>query len=425
MMDSILVAASPSRMDVEWLGSTGPQAETTRRKAAQGGEVAKREAPWSTALGPERRLAERKGVGDDLGAGEGVSRARRVGSATEGGLSDLHFSVHHPERAYDFRRYVGPALAMVNPDLVLITGDLTGTSWDPSLDPRSRLCLITLCFRAASNVNELRWEKQRSTNDEAERVEWVEYESTLNDIIQISRLPRSIFYDLRGNHDSFGVPESGGDYDFYQKYSINAKLRRQGVSKALLWSNKENCSDKQLILKISGNGRWRLEKEQKYEDTAIDDGHVSYTDIDFSRYWLQIEVMDITGDISVSQLRPFSVNGLTARSSCEGLCYEPFGHAPLDSTIRIPRTTRKRSGGCGLERAAVRSGPAPSNPWRPLLEVMPWEVKWIDPEVKRDLVIETVKASAPPEETEQRAEQMPADGEATISTCVTEDGIHQ
>lgn len=43
-------------------------------------------------------------------------------------LSDLHFSVHHPERAYDFRRYVGPALAMVNPDLVLITGDLTGTS---------------------------------------------------------------------------------------------------------------------------------------------------------------------------------------------------------------------------------------------------------------------------------------------------------
>lgn len=41
-------------------------------------------------------------------------------------LSDLHFSVHHPERAYDLRRYVGPALAMINPSLVLITGDLTG-----------------------------------------------------------------------------------------------------------------------------------------------------------------------------------------------------------------------------------------------------------------------------------------------------------
>jgi hypothetical protein len=59
-------------------------------------------------------------------------------------------------------------------------------------------------------------------------VEWVEYESTINDIIQISKLPRRIFFDLRGNHDSFGVPAPGDDYDFYQKYSINAKLRRQG-----------------------------------------------------------------------------------------------------------------------------------------------------------------------------------------------------
>lgn len=41
-------------------------------------------------------------------------------------LSDLHFSVHHPDRASDFRRIVGPALSMINPSLVLITGDLTG-----------------------------------------------------------------------------------------------------------------------------------------------------------------------------------------------------------------------------------------------------------------------------------------------------------
>ncbi|CAO2196633.1 unnamed protein product [Urochloa humidicola] len=122
-------------------------------------------------------------------------------------LSDLHFSVHHPERAYDFRRYVGPALAMVNPDLVLITGDLTdGKSKD----------LLTM--------------KQNE-------VEWVEYESTINDIIQISKLPRRIFYDLRGNHDSFGVPASGDDYDFYQKYSINAKLRRQGRVQSITLEN--------------------------------------------------------------------------------------------------------------------------------------------------------------------------------------------
>lgn len=41
-------------------------------------------------------------------------------------LSDLHLSVFHPERARDFKRYVPPALAVINPSLVLITGDLTG-----------------------------------------------------------------------------------------------------------------------------------------------------------------------------------------------------------------------------------------------------------------------------------------------------------
>ncbi|ONM35746.1 putative metallophosphoesterase [Zea mays] len=122
-------------------------------------------------------------------------------------LSDLHFSVHHPERAYDFRRYVGPALAMVNPDLVLITGDLTdGKSKD----------LLTM--------------KQNE-------VEWVEYESTMKEIIENSKLPRRIFYDMRGNHDSFGVPASGEDYDFYSKYSINAKLRRQGRVQSITLEN--------------------------------------------------------------------------------------------------------------------------------------------------------------------------------------------
>jgi len=44
-------------------------------------------------------------------------------------LSDLHFSVHHPNRARDFAKFVGPALSLINPSLVLITGDLTGSSY--------------------------------------------------------------------------------------------------------------------------------------------------------------------------------------------------------------------------------------------------------------------------------------------------------
>lgn len=113
-------------------------------------------------------------------------------------LSDLHFSVFHPERSQDFSRLVGPALSVIEPSLVLITGDLTdGKSKD----------LLTM--------------KQ-------EEAEWIEYQNVMDDIIRRSKLDENIFYDLKGNHDSFGVPEVGGSYDFYQKYSINSRVRGGG-----------------------------------------------------------------------------------------------------------------------------------------------------------------------------------------------------
>ena len=58
-------------------------------------------------------------------------------------LSDLHLSAFHPERTADFRRHVGDALAMVNPALVLITGDLTG-----KLPPAFFVCVCLVVWFA-------------------------------------------------------------------------------------------------------------------------------------------------------------------------------------------------------------------------------------------------------------------------------------
>ncbi|XP_028790102.1 putative metallophosphoesterase At3g03305 [Neltuma alba] len=113
-------------------------------------------------------------------------------------LSDLHFSIHHPDRALDFRNFVGPALSMINPSLVLVTGDLTdGKSKD----------LLTM--------------KQNED-------EWKEYQNVMEDVIKRSGLNKEVFFDLRGNHDSFGVPVVGGSSDFFSKYSINGQLGRSG-----------------------------------------------------------------------------------------------------------------------------------------------------------------------------------------------------
>ncbi|XP_058737488.1 putative metallophosphoesterase At3g03305 [Vicia villosa] len=124
-------------------------------------------------------------------------------------LSDLHFSVHHPNRGQDFTNLVGPALNIINPSLVLITGDLTdGKSKD----------LLTM--------------KQNED-------EWVEYRNVMDDVIERSGLHKSLFYDLRGNHDSFGVPDVGGSFDFFSKYSINGRLGRNGSVNSVTIETKE------------------------------------------------------------------------------------------------------------------------------------------------------------------------------------------
>lgn len=113
-------------------------------------------------------------------------------------LSDLHFSVHHPDRARDFNNLVATSLSFINPSLVLITGDLTdGKSKD----------LLTM--------------KQ-------DEKEWVEYHNVMEDVVRTSGLDKSIFYDLRGNHDNFGVPSVGGSFDFFSNYSLNAQAGRSG-----------------------------------------------------------------------------------------------------------------------------------------------------------------------------------------------------
>ncbi|XP_047316102.1 putative metallophosphoesterase At3g03305 [Impatiens glandulifera] len=122
-------------------------------------------------------------------------------------LSDLHFSVHNPERAQDFKELIGPALSLVNPSLVLLTGDLT--------DGKSKDMLVM---------------KQDET-------EWVEYQNTLKHVVEESGLNKNIFYDLRGNHDSFGMPAVGFPSDFYSRYSVNAQLGRSGLVNALTLQN--------------------------------------------------------------------------------------------------------------------------------------------------------------------------------------------
>ncbi|KAK9673497.1 hypothetical protein RND81_12G171500 [Saponaria officinalis] len=71
--------------------------------------------------------------------------------------------------------------------------------------------------------------------------EWVEYKNVIDDVVKKSGLDKSIFYDVRGNHDNFGVPYVGGSYDFFSNYSVNAQVGRSGnVNSVTLQTDKRS-----------------------------------------------------------------------------------------------------------------------------------------------------------------------------------------
>ncbi|MED6209451.1 hypothetical protein PIB30_054816 [Stylosanthes scabra] len=58
--------------------------------------------------------------------------------------------------------------------------------------------------------------------------EWVEYKTVMDSVIRRSGIDKSLFFDLRGNHDNFSVPDIGGSFDFFSKFSIKGQLGRTG-----------------------------------------------------------------------------------------------------------------------------------------------------------------------------------------------------
>ncbi|XP_024361562.1 putative metallophosphoesterase At3g03305 [Physcomitrium patens] len=109
-------------------------------------------------------------------------------------VSDIHISRLVPERGRALRRALGHALQLIKPAIVLISGDLT----------------------------DAKIEKSASGQDEGE---WVEYRDSMAKVADDSGIPLERFYDLRGNHDKYGVPPSS-TLNYFSKYSISAAFNR-------------------------------------------------------------------------------------------------------------------------------------------------------------------------------------------------------
>ncbi|KAL6001562.1 hypothetical protein ACLOJK_007300 [Asimina triloba] len=74
--------------------------------------------------------------------------------------------------------------------------------------------------------------KERTSTRQDES-EWIQYRKTMDAVVKESGMDKKSFFDIRGNHDKYGVPFVGDKLDFFSKYSISSELNRLGTVQSI------------------------------------------------------------------------------------------------------------------------------------------------------------------------------------------------
>lgn len=111
-------------------------------------------------------------------------------------VSDLHISAYDKERGDGLVRLLAPALKVIRPMLLLVTGDLTDSK------------------------------NSRRTSTRQDEAEWIQYRNTMDLVLTKSSMDKRRVFDIRGNHDKYGVPSVRSNLDFFSYYSISSQLNR-------------------------------------------------------------------------------------------------------------------------------------------------------------------------------------------------------
>ncbi|EPZ34165.1 Metallo-dependent phosphatase [Rozella allomycis CSF55] len=105
-------------------------------------------------------------------------------------ISDLHVSRYVPSNIKNLRYFLSNTMKLVGPSFVVVSGDLT--------DAKDKYML-------ASYQHEIEWKMYQKILDE-------------------HNITSDKWFDVRGNHDCFDVPEATSPLNFFKKYSRSKKM---------------------------------------------------------------------------------------------------------------------------------------------------------------------------------------------------------
>ncbi|KAF7041968.1 hypothetical protein CFC21_051679 [Triticum aestivum] len=125
-------------------------------------------------------------------------------------VSDLHISAYHPDRAADLASLLGTALRTIRPHLLLVSGDITDAK------------------------------NSKRTTSRQDADEWITYKKTIDAIVAKGGIDKRRIFDIRGNHDTYGVPYRGSELDFFSTYSVNSQLGQLSTINSIILQGDRN-----------------------------------------------------------------------------------------------------------------------------------------------------------------------------------------
>ena len=113
-------------------------------------------------------------------------------------VSDLHLSaVFEPSRGPDFKKFCQQVIPAVKPSVTIVSGDLTDARLKGLMEGKQQI------------------------------KEWMMY----NDIVNSTDVTKkTLWLDIRGNHDDFGVGSFEAEENYFAKYSVRGRLHRRHYS---------------------------------------------------------------------------------------------------------------------------------------------------------------------------------------------------